>query len=132
MDLEDLGFGAVGSRSTDPKLKSGVRFEITALQDERAIYAFSVEGSVKYIGICDSSDTTLRARLSRYQSMVGAGTNKRIAGLIRQRLSDGHVVRILAWKPEAVFRVRELQVDLVKGLENPLIRALRPEWNIHR
>ena len=131
MDLLDFGFNTVGTWSSDPRLKSRVRFNLSSLHGERVIYAFGVDDAVKYIGICDNTDTTLKDRLSRYQGMMGGSTNKRIAALIREHLSHGRTVRILAWRPESIFQVKELKVDLVKGLENPLIQALRPEWNIH-
>ena len=118
-------------------LKSGVRFTLTAHADDRVIYGFVVEETIKYIGVCDNTDTTLRDRLARYQSMAGAGTNKRIAGRIHQELRASRSVRILGWKPERTLeigslKIGSLKIDLVKGLENPLIDAVKPEWNIHR
>ena len=128
--LAELGFTEVGSWSGDPGLSSGIRFALTRMGDTRSIYAFAVGQDVEYIGICDSKTTTLAERMKRYQSMAGAGTNKRIAGKIRQALATGHRVVIYAWKPESQINCKGLNVDLVKGLENPLIAELKPEWNI--
>lgn len=130
MNLAGLEFEQVGECRLDDRLASGVRFSTNAMQNDRVIYAYVVEDVIKYIGVCDSSTTTLRRRMNRYQGMIGAGTNKRIAGLIKECLRTGQAVKIFAWKPEAAVTFRELSVDLVKGLENPLIQALRPEWNI--
>ena len=128
--LSELGFRPAGNCSLDPSLKSGVRFHIHHLADERVIYACVVDGRVRYIGVCDSTKTTLRDRMGRYQSKVGAGTNKRITEIIQVCLSQGEKVEIFALKPEASLSFRELKVDLIKGLENPLLQAMQPEWNI--
>ncbi len=130
MDLLAFGFHEVGGWRLDQNLN--VRFTLTAHADDRVIYGFVVEETVKYIGVCDNTDTTLGDRLGRYQSMAGAGTNKRIVGLIHQELRASRSVRILGWKPERTLEVGGLKIDLVKGLENPLIDAVKPEWNIHR
>ncbi len=130
--LTALGFEVAGSCSLDKRLRSGVRFTTTRHQHERVIYAFAVDGNVKYIGVCDNTRTRFGTRMARYQGMTGAGTNKRVAGLLKRVLSRGSTVRILAWQPGRVVRVGDLRVDLVKGLENPLIALAAPEWNIHR
>ena len=61
--------------------------------------------------------------------MIGAGTNKRNALQIRACLEAGSTVLIFAIKPEQEISFNGLKVDLVKGLENPLIAILAPEWN---
>jgi hypothetical protein len=132
MDLLAFGFREVGAWSLDPSLGGGVRFDLTAHGDERVVYAFAVKGTIKYIGVCDDAGTTLRERLTRYQSRAGAVTNERIVGLVQQELRAARPARILARTPDRVLEVGGLEIDLVKGLENPLIHAVRPEWNIRR
>ncbi|HFE66730.1 MAG TPA: hypothetical protein ENJ93_05660 [Chloroflexi bacterium] len=132
MDIFTFGFQEVGEWSLDGQLKSGVRFHLKHLCDERVIYAYRVNDAVKYIGICDNTETTLKNRMERYQSRTGAGTNARIAGLIKECLEKGQKVKILAWKPETSPNFKGLQIDLVKGLENPLIHKIEPEWNIKK
>lgn len=132
MNLAEIGFREVGEWTLDENLKSGVRFLINELHNERAIYAYTVDGEARYIGVCDSTTTTLKDRMRRYQGMMGAGTNKRIAELIKGCLLEGKVVKILALKPDTEIEFKGLKVDLVKGLENPLIRKVRPVWNINR
>ncbi|MEP7113885.1 MAG: GIY-YIG nuclease family protein [Ilumatobacteraceae bacterium] len=129
--LAGLGFAVAGTCVLDAKLKSGVRMVVHANREDRSIYAFVVDGDAKYIGICDSSATCLSARMSRYQGLMGAGTNKRIATLLRAALEANQRVEILAWVPPGPVLVGQLEVDLVKGLENPLIALIKPEWNIH-
>jgi hypothetical protein len=128
--LTELGFTEVGSWSADSGLKSGIRFSLTLLVNTRSIYAFVVGQDVKYVGICDSMTTTLEDRMMRYQSMAGAGTNKRIAEKIRKALDESKQVAIYAWNPNEQIAYKGLNVDLVKGLENPLIAELKPQWNI--
>jgi len=70
--------------------------------------------------------------MSRYQSLQGAGTNKRIAYQIKDCLKQGKAVEIFMLKPEPTLQYKGLNVDLVKGLENPLIERLKPEWNIQK
>ena len=126
-----MGFVVAGSCVLDRGLKSGVRFSVIALKAARAIYAFCVDKEIKYVGVCDSSGTCLSDRMARYQGLIGAGTNRRIAALLRSALEAGAKVEILAWVPQDPLEVAGLRVDLVKGLENPLIASIEPEWNIH-
>lgn len=128
--FEKLGFEHAGAWSLDQKLKSGVRFTLTRLEDERVIYAFAVDGKVMYVGVCDSTSTHLADRMRRYQGMMGAGTNERIARRIRKALRQGLTVTILGWLPAHDCTVGGVRVDLVKGLENPLIKLADPPWNI--
>jgi hypothetical protein len=62
--------------------------------------------------------------------MQGAGTNEKITKLIKDCLERGQQVKIWAWKPDIELKSKGIVVDLIKGLENPLIQELRPEWNI--
>jgi hypothetical protein len=125
-----MGFTEVGSWQADDTLKSGIRFTLTSMHNSRAIYAYVVEQEVKYVGVCDNTTTTLEDRMKRYQSLAGAGTNERIARLIQGELAEGRQVLIYAWAPHEEFHCCDLTVDLVKGLENPLIAKLEPGWNI--
>jgi len=113
-------------------LKSGITFKLDNFENERVIYAFVVEGEAKYIGVCENSTTTLRDRMGRYKSLQGAETNKRIARKIEDCLGRGKAVKIFALKPESILQYEGLNVDLVKGLENPLIEKLKPGWNIQK
>ena len=59
----------------------------------------------------------------------GENTNQHKARLIGQYLEAGESVRILALEPGPACKFVDLNVDLVKGLENPLIAKFGPEWN---
>lgn len=130
MQLSNYGFAEVGEWRLKEDLKSGITFKLNNFEKERVIYAFVVDGETKYIGVCDSSTTTLKNRMNRYKYLQGAGTNERIAIQIRNCLKSEKAVRIFALKPPSSLYYKDLNVDLIKGLENPLIETLRPEWNI--
>jgi hypothetical protein len=94
------------------------------------IYSFALNDEVRYIGVCDDTSTSFAARMSRYQALSGAGQNKRIVELMRAALAKGQAIDIYAWRPNQEVVVEGLSVDLVKGMENPLIAWAQPEWNI--
>ena len=130
MTAQEAGFVAAGSCRLDPALLSGVRFTVTALQDQRVVYAFSVDGVIKYIGVCNTPNTTLRQRMKRYQGMMGSGTNRRVTLEIKAALFGGSRISILALQPQGSLKHGKFAVDLVKGLENPLIETFHPLWNV--
>jgi len=148
MDLRNYGFVKVGRWKLNENIKSGIDFELMDFKEERVIYAFVVDGETKYIGICESSKTTLEGRMKKFRNLQGGGTNERIANEIKKCLEDGKTVEIFALKPELVVQYKGLEltiqhndvelviknkgleVDLVRGLEYPLIEKLNPEWNI--
>ena len=132
MPLEDYGFVPVGEWRLTDTVKSGITFRLDRYHNERVIYAFAVDGIPKYVGVCEKSNTTLSHRMGRYRGMVGAGTNQRIAEAIRRSLEGRGTVKIWALSPESRLKYRGLDVDLVKGLENPLLHQLDPDWNIHK
>lgn len=132
MNFRDYGFVEVGHWHLKESVKSGITFQLSRLRNQRVLYAFTVSDDPKYIGVCEKSTTSLKDRMGRYQSRAGKGTNKRIAKEIRDSLTRGEPVKILALNPEISLRYRDLHVDLVKGLENPLLDKVRPGWNIHK
>ena len=131
MNLDEFGFKEVGEWKRYNKIKSGIDFHISGFEHKRVIYAFVIGDEVKYVGICEKDTTSLSRRLKRYKNSEGKG-NRRIAGNIRRSLEEDNLVEIFALKPELVYKYRGLEVDLVKGLENPLIKYFQPEWNIRR
>ena len=136
MCLESFGFKKVGKWERDEELASRIRFacEDDGLWDKRVIYAFVVNGDTKnpkYIGICDKSKppaTLLCGRMKRYQYRQGEKTNKYVDGKIHECLEHGDCVSIWALKPEGDYEYSGLEIDLVRGLEYPLISKFEPEW----
>ena len=86
MELDNYGFVEVGKWELKEHLNSGVAFELYGFKEERVVYAFVIDDEAKYIGVCDNTSTTLKNRMSRYQSLQGAGTNERIANKIKDCL----------------------------------------------
>lgn len=127
MMLEDYGLEEIGRWHTNEKIKSGVDFNIT--KNERVVYAFVVADEAKYIGICEKYASRLGDRLKEYK-YLRTKSEERIANQIRRCLEEKKDVRIYALKPELECKYKDLDVDLVKGLENPLIKKSRPEWNV--
>ncbi|MCD6163058.1 MAG: hypothetical protein J7K40_11685 [candidate division Zixibacteria bacterium] len=134
MEISGLEFNEVGECLLDENLSSGVRFSLNKSKDDRVIYAFLVNDEVMYVGACQSSTTTLKDRMGRYQGMIGAGTNERIAELIKQALRENKKVKILAWKPSENRQYSSgLEIDMINGLENAIIATLpQKSWNIHK
>lgn len=92
-ELEAIGFVEAGACVLDSALKSGVRFALSTHKKDRVLYAFVVQHEVMYIGSCDNARTCFASRVARYQGIMGAGTNKRVVGFLREVLSKGHLVR---------------------------------------
>jgi len=130
--MNNYGFEEVGNWTLEGHLKSGITFLLNKFGEERVVYIFAVDDEVMYVGVCDSSATTLKERMNRYKSLAGSGTNERIAKKIKECLEQQKAVKISALKPESTLQYKGLNVDLVKGLENPLIERLKPEWNIQK
>jgi len=122
--IKKLGFVRAGLwKEADTKNRVG--FELALAFDKRAVYAFAVDGEVVYVGVCERDTTNLRDRMRRYQSRQGGSTNRRISEKILAALIKGSEVTIWALSPLERPNYRGLPVDLVKGLENPLISALQ-------
>lgn len=134
--MREYGFNEVGKWVLNDRVKSGVTFELNSLTDERVVYAFVVDGVPKYIGICEKGSTTFAERMNRYKSRQGGNgnresTNQRIVRRIKECLIANQSVHIFAVRPDVVYNFVDLIVDLVKGLENPLIAKFKQEleWN---
>ena len=137
MELTRYGFVQAGRWRLSERTRSGITFELERLADRRVVYAFVIGEDIKYIGICEKDTTTLKDRMGRYRSLTGRGratpggenVNQHKARLIRERLEAGKEVLIFALEPASDSRYVDLDIDLVKGLENPLIEKLKPAWN---
>ena len=123
MVLESYGFMEAGEWDLSERHKSKIEARLSRLADERVVYAFVVDNEVKYVGICDSLNTVLKDRMSSQRF------NKEMPHLIETTLKENRAVKIFALKPEQV-EYKGLRVDMVRGLEYPVIERLEiPEWN---
>ena len=94
---------------------------------EPGVYAFGVDGYVRYLGL---SHMGLRTRMGHYQrGHVRHRTSARVKQLIAKALANGARVQILIATPPAL-EWNGFPVNTAAGLEAGLIRLLRPEWNM--
>ncbi len=132
MELKKYRFEEVGKWMLKKGCKSEVSFELNKFENERVIYAFVVNGKTKYIGICEKDNTTLKERMQRYKWRAGGGTNESIVKKIKDCLENKRTTKIFALKSQSLTQYKGLNVDLIKGLENPLIEKLelrKKGWN---
>jgi hypothetical protein len=124
--LISLGFEQVGRWFWDG---DDLNFELTQHQSERDIlYAFVVDGEVKYIG---KSVLTLQKRIYFYKNCGPTQrTNIRVREKLRACLKNGSQVLIYAFVQKMPLMYQDISINLAAGLEDNLIAAIKPEWNI--
>ena len=134
MKLSNFGFVEVGEWVTDKNSSCGINFKLNRYEDDRVLYAFVVEGEVKYVGICKSDSTTLKKRMKRYiqNRTLSNSTNTRIIEKIKECLEKKGKVKIFGLKPILPLTYQDLGIDLVAGLEIPLIKELNSPWNTRK
>ncbi len=69
--------------------------------------------------------------MKRYERLQGGRTNKYIAKLILELLKSwGKCVKVYALEPsEKCFYKDTIEVDMIRGLEYPLIEKFNSSWN---
>lgn len=92
---------------------------------DAGVYAFAVGGQVMYVG---SAQRGLRSRLRHYVTASKLPTAARVRAEIITTLTAKQVVQVYALTPPRLDW-NGLPVDLVAGVEEGLIRSLRPAWN---
>lgn len=129
--LAAYGFQEAGRWFLNTKVKSGLGFELNLYTAQKVIYAFEVQGEVKYIGTCREQDFKTRLKDYQYQGAQekGGSTNKFVATKIKEHLQAGQTVSILALMPNNDLKFHDLHIDLIAGLEKPLINLCDPDWN---
>lgn len=93
--------------------------------NDAGVYAFVVAGNVRYVG---SAQSGLHGRFRRYATTSTMRTSARVRDEVLACLSQGQTVEIYTLSPPA-HEWNGLPVDLIAGLEEGLIRSLRPVWN---
>jgi len=92
------------------------------------LYAFVVEGVVKYLG---KSTQSLSKRMYLYKKCgPSQRTNLRNHAQIKASLEQGQTVRIFAFIQKEIMEYKGIPINLAAGLEDTLISQLRPNWNI--
>jgi hypothetical protein len=93
----------------------------------QALYAFSLDGVVKYIG---KTASTLSTRFNGYRNPgVTTATNKRCHEEIKNCIRDGKAVRILVLPNRVPLQWGKYSINIAAGLEDALIDDLQPDWN---
>ena len=85
MLIKSFGFEKIGEWRLDNS-ENKITFKLEKFEKERVIYAFVVDREVKYIGVCNGNNTTLKDRMNRYKYKQGGSTNKRINNEIKRYL----------------------------------------------
>lgn len=92
---------------------------------DAGVYAFVVGGTVRYVG---SAQRGLHSRFRRYATADTMRTSARVRGNILACLDQGQVVEIYTLIPPS-HAWKGLPVDLIAGIEEGLIRSMRPVRN---
>lgn len=91
------------------------------------VYAFVIDGAVKYIGLTKAG---FHRRFYNYQRPGPTQrTSQRLNGMIRELAAAGFVVEIYLATPPAL-EWNGLPVNTAVGLEAGLIEMIQPPWNL--
>ncbi|MET2829799.1 GIY-YIG nuclease family protein [Mesorhizobium shangrilense] len=121
--LIDAGFERLGMWITDGA--GGISLDTSAPRDA-GVYAFVVDGLIKYIGV---SRAGIRSRMSNYRlGQTGQKTSARVNQIINEHITAGMVVEVYIAMPPAL-EWNGLPVITAAGLEAGLIKMIQPPWN---
>ena len=137
-----IGFQSVGYWEPHPKKTDGLTYYLrTAAPHPHTLYAFVLDGEVKYVG---KTTRTLAARMDNYvrgpgepepgnkrsiPSPKARSTNSRVGRAILDALRQGAMVEIYALPDVELHRYGDFHLNLAAGLEDSIIAVLKPEWN---
>ena len=123
--LFDLGFENIGEWLLE---NGSLQYKLTKYGYERNIlYAFLVQGEVKYIG---KSVQTLSGRMKGYKNPGPTqSTNIDKNARIKDLLSKGIKVEILVLVQKEEGLYREMPINLAAGLEDNMLSRIKPAWN---
>lgn len=117
------GFVRLGSWVVDGT--GGIALDAPAPHDA-GVYAFVVDGLIKYIGV---SRAGISSRMSNYRlGQSGQKTSARVNQLIKDHVTVGTAVEIYVASPPAL-EWNGLPVVTAAGLEAGLIKMIQPPWN---
>lgn len=121
------GFQRAGVWRRD-EASGSIRFEgDNPLPRKAGVYAYVVGHDVRYVG---SAQRGLRSRLRHYEIAKTKRTASRIRSEILELFGDGHEVEVFVFVPPPMLLNGTLPIDTVAGLEEGLIRSMRPIWNL--
>lgn len=91
------------------------------------VYAYAVDGVVMYVG---SAQRGLHGRLRHYEISRRMRTSARVRTEILKCLVHGDSVEVYLLPEPPAISWNGIPVNLIAGLEEGLIQALKPAWNI--
>lgn len=123
--LEKMGFCSCGHWSFSSGL---LKCELTIhAQDRNVLYAFVSEGRVVYIG---KTVQSLKQRMCGYQNPGPTqSTNIKSNARITELIQAGGDLDIYTLPDNGLLFYGGFHVNLAAGLEDSLIRELKPQWN---
>ena len=99
-------------------------------KQRQVLYAFVYEGEIQYIG---RATQPLSVTMLNYQRPAsGQSAKLRNRSNIRDLLSHGKKVDILALPDNGLLQYGGFPINLAAGLEDSMIARLQPPWNLHR
>lgn len=124
--IKRLGFRRVGSWH----LSSGSIFCRLERESKSSnlLYSFISEEEVVYIG---KTRQPLNRRMYNYKNPGPTqSTNIRVNALIGNALVASHSVDIYVLPDDGSFQYRGIRINLAAGLEDSLVAAIEPIWNL--
>ncbi len=123
--LLEIGFEPAGHWLLE---NDKLNFELTRHSSQKNIlYAFVCDGQVKYVG---KTVRPLSVRMAGYKNPgLTQTTNINNHKRIRELLSSGVAVEILALPDSGLLHYGQFHLNLAAALEDDLIRIVGPEWN---
>jgi hypothetical protein len=123
--IKTIGFARAGSWNLS---ESGLAFELNDLATARnVLYAFVVEDEPMYVG---KTVQSLRVRMAGYRKPGPTqSTNIKNNAKIRECLAKGRRVEIFVLPDNGLLHYGAFHVNLAAGLEDSLVRSLKPLWN---
>jgi hypothetical protein len=123
--LESIGYRCCGEWQM-----SADRVRCTLIANAQAgnvLYAFVCDKTVMYIG---KTTQSLKARMYGYANPGPTqSTNIKGNAKIRELLLAGKTVEVYALPDNGLLRYGGFHVNLAAGLEDSIVRDLRPPWN---
>ncbi len=123
--LLDIGFQRVGHWMLK---ENNLCFELdTSIASTNVIYAFISNSSVLYIG---KTTRTLKNRMRGYQHPGPTQhTNIRNHANLKAILAQVNAVDIYALPDHGLLQYGPFKINLAAGLEDSLIKTIKPIWN---
>jgi hypothetical protein len=128
--IKAIGFAFAGQWML---AENGIAFELVedVATARNVLYAFVVDGDLVYVG---KTVLALHDRMQRYKtpaksSAKGGTTNIKNNGNILESLRQRRTVEIFVLADNGLQNLGEFHVNLAAGLEDSLVRQLKPAWN---